>query len=84
MLASIADNALGFNVARAMGSAIATVHLSIDYLGRSAVGDWLEVRTVIDKRGGRICFAQCTGHSQGAPVFKASGIFSAIALPERA
>jgi len=78
MLAAIADNSLGYNVARAMGRAIATVHMSIDYLGRSSPGDWLEVSTVIDRQGRRMCFAHCTAAAQGRPVMKTSAVFSVL------
>lgn len=78
MLASIADNSLGYNVARAMGHPIATVHMSIDYLGRSEPGDWLEVSTVIDRKGRRICFAHCMAVAQERVVMKVSSVFSVL------
>lgn len=78
MLASIADNCLGYNVARAMGVPIATVHMSIDYMGRSVPGDWLELSAVVDRKGRRMCFAHCTAVTRGRVVMKANGVFAAL------
>ncbi|MEJ8852426.1 PaaI family thioesterase [Variovorax rhizosphaerae] len=79
-VATLADNALGVNVARHLGKRVATANLSVDYLARVSVGDWLEVVSRIDKVGGRLVFAECSGQVADRAVFKARGIFAV--LPE--
>ena len=78
VLATLADNALGFNVARALGQPIATAHLSIDYLNRASAGEWLEIASRVVKRGRRMAFADCTGTVGERMIFRANGIFSVI------
>lgn len=78
MVASLADNVMGYHAARALASPVATVHLEVDYLARVSAGDWLEARSRIDRGGKRLLFAACTGTAGGELVFRASAVFSAI------
>lgn len=78
MVASLADNAMGYQAARASGGAVATVHLSVDYMARVTEGRWLEVRSRIDRQGKKLLFAACTGMAGQQPVFRASAVFAAI------
>lgn len=78
MVATLADNAMGYHVAKALGGPVATVHLGIDYLARVGVGDWLEVRSQIDRQGKRMVYAACTGRVNGQMVLRATAVFSAI------
>ncbi|MGO4605971.1 PaaI family thioesterase [Variovorax sp. 2RAF20] len=80
-VATLSDNALGVNVARRLGKRVATANLSVDYLARASVGEWVEVVTRIDKIGRRMVFAECSGHVAERVIFKARGIFAV--LPER-
>jgi uncharacterized protein (TIGR00369 family) len=77
MLASLADNALGYNVSHAGQHPIVTVHMSIDYLSSTCPGDWLEAHVSVQKRGKQLSFAECRLLVSGCCVLKASGIFSA-------
>lgn len=78
MAASLADNAMGYHAARALGGAVATVHLAVDYLAGVRIGDWLEVRSRLDRQGNRLLFAACVGMAGSELAFRASAVFSAI------
>ena len=52
-----------------------TVSLNIDYLDRTAKGDWLEADVSISKMGRRLAFVGCEVHAQGRMVARASGVW---------
>lgn len=78
MVASLADNAMGYHAARALGGSVATVHLAVDYLARVREGAWLEVRSQLDRKGKQLLFLACTGRVGEETVFRASAVFAAI------
>lgn len=78
MVASLADNAMGYQAAHVSEGSVATVHLSVDYMARVTQGSWLEVCSRIDRRGKKLLFAACTGMAGQQPVFRASAVFAAI------
>ena len=78
MVASLADNAMGYQAARASGGSVATVHLCVEYMARVTQGSWLEVCSRIDRRGKKLLFSACTGMVDQQPVFRASAVFAAI------
>jgi len=80
-LATLADNALGVNAAGQLGQRVATANLSVDYLARVAVGEWMQVDTRIDKLGRRLVFSECVGRVSERMIFKASGVMAV--LPDR-
>lgn len=77
MLASLADNALGYNVSLNGQHPLVTVHMSIDYLSSACPGDWLEAHVSVQKRGKQLSFAECRLVVDQRCVLKASGVFSA-------
>lgn len=77
-VASLVDNAMGYHAAQALGLPVATVHLAVDYLARVSEGDWLEVRSHLDRRGKRLLFMACTGIVGRELAFRASAVFSSI------
>lgn len=79
MLATLADSAMGNHAARAAGAGVATVHLGIDYLGRIQQGQWLQLRSSLDRQGKKLLFMQCLGEVDGETVLRCSAIFSRIA-----
>ncbi|RJF92531.1 PaaI family thioesterase [Noviherbaspirillum saxi] len=81
MLATLADNALGFNVSGAGQHPIVTVHMSLDFLAPAHAGDWLEAHVSVQKRGGKLSFAECRLMVDGCCILKASGVFSARKRP---
>lgn len=79
LLATLADLALGYTIAFLSDpprSAV-TASLTIDYAGSAKVGDWLEVRTDVQKSGGRLTFANCYIHVGETRIVRASAVFAA-------
>jgi uncharacterized protein (TIGR00369 family) len=77
MLASFADFT-AYSVRLSAGFAettIPTVSLSTEYLRPVRLGDWVEARTELTKRGRNLLFSRVTATVEGAIVFTASGIF---------
>jgi acyl-coenzyme A thioesterase PaaI-like protein len=78
MVACLSDNAMGSLAAKALGGPIATVHLAVDYLARVPAGQWLEVRSRLDKQGKKLLFTACEGRIGKDLAFRASAVFSSI------
>lgn len=77
MLASMADFA-AYAVRHAAGlldTSIPTATLSVDYLRPVRLGDWVEVRTQLTKRGRNLLFSRMTATVGETIVFTAHGIF---------
>ena len=78
LLATLADLALGYTIAYLSDpprSAV-TASLTIDFAGSAKVGDWLEVRTDVQKSGGRLTFANCYVHVGDLRIVRASAVFA--------
>lgn len=60
VVASLADNAMGYHAARVSEGPVATVNLAVDYFLRVHQGEWLEVHSRLERRGGRLAFGACT------------------------
>lgn len=54
---------------------IPTASLSVEFLRPVRLGDWVEARTEMTKRGGKLLFSRVTATVGGDIVFTASGIF---------
>lgn len=74
LVATLIDNAIGYNVARAYNGSIVTAQLSIDYLASARQGDWIEAHVQINRQGRRMCFAECRLLNAGALIARASCI----------
>lgn len=81
MLATLADIAMGYSTAFSTQppTALVTVNLSIDYAGKAALGDWIEVHTDIHKVGRSLAFANCHLLVGSTRIARASAVFS---IPE--
>jgi acyl-coenzyme A thioesterase 13 len=83
VIATLVDIALGYSTAFSSdppGSYV-TAHLSIDYAGSAKVGDWLEARVDIQRRGARLAFANCFVWVEDTRIVHASAVFAAVELP---
>lgn len=80
VLSAFADFAMGYNIAFSEEPRISavTANLNVDYLGRAAVGDWLEARVELVKKGKRIIFANCYFYVDDHLVAKANGLFHVL------
>jgi acyl-coenzyme A thioesterase 13 len=81
MLSTVADQAIGVNVAHANGQQndVLTIHLSVDFISPALLGDWVETTTTLSKVNGRIRFGNCELRVKDRLVLKASAIFAARA-----
>ncbi len=75
-LATLADSAMGRNVARLHRSV--TVSMTTDFISPAQVGDWLEAHVRVRKQGRRLAFAECDLKVGDRLVLRASGVFSAV------
>ncbi|BCX53316.1 MULTISPECIES: PaaI family thioesterase [Comamonas] len=77
-VATVVDNAIGYNVATALAVSIVTAHMNIDYLSSARLRDWIEAEVLITRRGRRMCFADCTLRNGNALMARASCILVPI------
>ena len=79
MLSTVADQAIGINVAHANSQAndVLTMHLSIDFISPAVLGDWVEATVTLSKTSGRVRFGNCELKVGERLVLKASAIFTA-------
>jgi len=81
LIAALADNAMGLSCGQAMrleGQALdglVTVSLTVDYMGRAAIGDWLAFETDFIKTGRTLCFAGAAVTANGQPIARAHATF---------
>jgi uncharacterized protein (TIGR00369 family) len=77
LIASLADNAMGYSCAQVMGwtASLLTVSLNVDYIGSAQIGQWLAVECEAIKTGTTICFAQGLIKADGSVIARASGTF---------
>ena len=85
LISALADNAMGLSCAHRLGGAsgLVTVSLSVDFLGRALVGQWLAFDTVFVKPGSTLCFAQAFVTSDGEPCARADAVFRVAVDPAR-
>ena len=77
VISCLADIAMGYNTAFQGEEplSLATSQLSIEYMGKAAVGDWLEVHTQVAKTGCSLAFSDCYFLVQANMIAKASAVF---------
>lgn len=79
LIATLADLALGYNLALAAGSRerpFVTVSLAVDFIGPASVGELLTASAEAQKADGRLGFVRGELHSAGRLVARCSGIFA--------
>ncbi len=83
LISALADNAMGLSCGAQLNMAkagLVTVSLAVDFMGRAAIGQWLEFRTDFVKTGRALCFAQCFVTADGKIIAKASASFHVPAV----
>lgn len=85
LIASLADNAMGYSCAQATDwkTSFVTVSLSVDYAGSAQVGQWLSVESDVIKTGSTLCFAQSLIKADDAVIARANATFRVVPKPER-
>jgi uncharacterized protein (TIGR00369 family) len=80
LIASLADNAMGYSCAQATGwaSSLVTISLAVDYVGSGQIGQWLAVESMVIKTGSTICFAQSLIKADDAIIARANGTFRVV------
>jgi uncharacterized protein (TIGR00369 family) len=77
MLATLADVALGYAMAFSSTppASLVTANLTLDFAGTAKIGDWLEARVDVQKRGSRLSFANCYITVDEQRIVRASAVF---------
>jgi uncharacterized protein (TIGR00369 family) len=83
MLATLADGALGINIALARGrrGGQVTVSLTADFLSGARLGDWLEAHVVVTRMGQRLAYASCDLKVGARHVLRSSAVFAVVDRP---
>ena len=84
LIASLADNAMGYSCALVMGwtTSLVTISLAVDYVGSAEIGQWLAVESEVIKTGSTICFAQSLIKADDIAIARASGTFRVVPKKE--
>ena len=77
ILATLADVALGYCIAFSTRppTGLITASLSLDFAGTAKIGEWLEARVDVQKKGSRLAFANCYISVGEARIVRASAVF---------
>jgi uncharacterized protein (TIGR00369 family) len=80
LIASLADNAMGYSCAQTMGwaSSLVTISLAVDFVGSAEIGQWLAVESEVIRTGSTICFAQSLIKADDAVIARANGTFRVV------
>ena len=84
LIASLADNSMGYSCAQAMGgtSSLVTISLAVDFIGSAQLGQWLAVESAAIKTGSTICFAQSLIKADDVVIARANGTFRVVPKKE--
>jgi uncharacterized protein (TIGR00369 family) len=84
LIASLADNAMGYSCALVMGwtASLVTISLAVDYVGSAEIGQWLAVENEVIKTGSTICFAQSLIKADDTVIARANGTFRVVPKKE--
>ena len=84
LIASLADNSMGYSCAQATGwtTSFVTVSLAVDYVGSAQIGQWLAVECEVIRTGSTLCFAQSLIKSDGTVIARANGTFRVVPKKE--
>ena len=80
LIASLADNAMGYSCAQATDwvSSFVTISLSVDFTDSAEIGQWLSVESDVVRTGSTICFAQCLIKTDGIVIARANATFRVV------
>ena len=84
LIASLADNAMGYSCAQALlwASSLVTISLAVDFTGSAGIGQWLSVESDVIKAGSTICFAQSLIRADDALIARANATFRVVPKKE--
>ncbi|MGI8801219.1 MAG: PaaI family thioesterase [Solirubrobacteraceae bacterium] len=81
VLATLVDFANAHNVRRENGDdgiAVATVSLTVDYLGAASEGDWVEAHVTVERLGGTLAFVDCSVRSGDREIVRGRAVFAVL------
>lgn len=83
MLTTLADGALGINIALARGrrGGQVTVSLTADFLASARLGDWLEAHVQVTRLGQRLAYANCDLKVGDRHILRSSAVFAFVDRP---
>lgn len=78
---TLADIAMGYSAAFSTEppTPLVTASQTVDYVGKAEKGDWIEVRTDVQKVGRSAAFANCYFYVGSTRIARASAVFSVLA-----
>jgi uncharacterized protein (TIGR00369 family) len=82
LIATLADNAMAYSCRQVMGSWaswMATISLTVDFVGPAQIGQWLTVESDVIKTGKTICFAQSLIKADNSVIARANATFRVVA-----
>ena len=84
LIASLADNSMGYSCGQAMGwtTSFVTVSLAVDYIGSAQIGQWLAVECEVIRTGSTLCFAQSLIKADNVVIARANGTFRVVPKKE--
>jgi uncharacterized protein (TIGR00369 family) len=84
LIASLADNAMGYSCAQATDwkTSFVTVSLSVDFVGSAGIGQWLAVDCEVIRTGSTLCFAQCLIKADDAVIARGNATFRVVPKKE--
>jgi len=84
LIASLADNSMGYSCGQAMGwtTSFVTVSLAVDYIGSAQIGQWLAVECEVIRTGSTLCFAQSLIKADNVAIARANGTFRVVPKKE--
>ncbi len=84
LIASLADNAMGYSCAQALGWTVSlvTISLAVDFVGSAEIGQWLAVECEVIRTGSTICFAQSLIKADGIVIARANASFRMVPTKE--
>ena len=81
VLATLVDFANAHNVRRESDEenpSVATVSLTVDYLGAADEGDWLEAHVTVERLGGTLAFVDCSVRAGEREVVRGRAVFAVL------
>src|SRR5258708_797082 len=84
LIASLADNSMGYSCAQVTGwtTSYVTVSLSVDYVGSAKIRQWLATECEVIRTGSTLCFAQCLIQADCQTIARPSATFPAVPKPQ--
>ena len=81
VLATLVDFANAHNVRRASkeeSPSVATVSLTVDYLGSADEGDWVEAHVTVERLGGTLAFVDCSVKTGDREIVRGRAVFAVM------